>query len=92
LKAGFAMGTVETGSDGWSAHSPDAVLARNLVQARSKARLTQQELATRARVSRATIAQLETGTSDPRLSTLSLLAEVFGLKAFDLLRNEKDAG
>ncbi|MGA2501959.1 MAG: helix-turn-helix transcriptional regulator, partial [Tepidisphaeraceae bacterium] len=85
------MSAPDTGSDGWSSHSPDAVLARNLVQARSSACLTQQELAAKSRVSRATIAQLETGTSDPRLSTLSLLAEALGLEAYELLCDGQDA-
>jgi DNA-binding XRE family transcriptional regulator len=91
MKEDLAMGELDSESDHWSSHSLDSVLARNLVLARSNARLTQQRLAAKSRVSRATIAQLETGASDPRLSTLSLLAEALGLRVFDLLRAGYDA-
>lgn len=50
-------------------------LARALFGARTAARLSQDQLAERAMVARATIIQLEAGEGNPRLETLVALAE-----------------
>ncbi len=54
--------------------SAETLVARNLVAARTAAGWTQDALSATSGISRATIAQLETGVSDPRLSTLAALA------------------
>ena len=75
-------------------HEPpaiDTLLARNLVTARLRAGLTQFELAAAARVSRATIAQLESGDSDPRLSTLVEIAKALRISPLALLSDPRPA-
>lgn len=54
--------------------SANAILAQNLLIARDVLDITQLALANNSEVSRATIAQLEAGLGDPRLSTIEQLA------------------
>ena len=64
-----------------------AQLRRNLRAARLCAGLTQQELAARAGVALAFLAQIESGVSDPDLQIIGALAKAVGCAAFELLQS-----
>lgn len=68
----------------------NANLAKNLVLARNACDYTQSELAERADVSRATIAQIESGEGDPRLSTIIDIATSLEISPVLLLLGEDD--
>ena len=67
-----------------------ATFAQNLLVARSAADLTQHALALASGISRATIAQLESGTGDPKLSTVEQLAEALHISPTLLLFTKPD--
>jgi transcriptional regulator with XRE-family HTH domain len=71
-----------------AALSPRGVVAQNLLYARNALDITQQELADTSGVSRATIAQLEAGVGDPRLSTLEALAATLHVPVHFLLLDQ----
>jgi transcriptional regulator with XRE-family HTH domain len=56
-----------------------------LIALRAKQGLSQRELAKRSKVTHVTIARIETGVYDPRLSTLRRLAKALKVKVADLL-------
>jgi DNA-binding XRE family transcriptional regulator len=66
------------------------VFAQNLLVARTVLDLTQHALAAASGVSRATIAQLEAGTGDPKLSTVQQLAEALGVSPVVLLLGRRE--
>jgi transcriptional regulator with XRE-family HTH domain len=61
-----------------------------LVVARAAIGLTQHQLARRSRISRATIAHIEATESDPRLSTVVLLAQALDVSPLCLLLGETE--
>lgn len=65
-------------------------VAENLIIARRVAGLSQHELAQRANLSRATIAKIETGQSDPRLSTITILAQALGVTPHALISTNEE--
>jgi transcriptional regulator with XRE-family HTH domain len=60
--------------EGYDALEEEFSLARMLIEARTRARLSQVELAKRMGTSQSTIARLESGTAKPSLSTLERFA------------------
>jgi transcriptional regulator with XRE-family HTH domain len=58
---------------------------KKLVQIRQQQAFSQRELAKRSKVGHITIARLETGVFDPRLSTLRRLAKALGVKVGELI-------
>jgi DNA-binding XRE family transcriptional regulator len=59
---------------------PEFALASEIIQARIDKKLTQAEVADKAGLSQVMIARLESGTSNPTLTTLSKVANVLGKK------------
>ena len=68
----------------------NANVAKNLVLARNACEFTQSELAEEAEVSRATIAQIESGDGDPRLSTIIDIATSLQISPVILLLGEDE--
>ncbi|MCW3477673.1 helix-turn-helix domain-containing protein [Limobrevibacterium gyesilva] len=64
----------------------EAQLGRNLKAARLCAGLTQQEVAARAGIAVAFLAEIEKGVGDPDLRVIGALAKAVGCPAFELLK------
>lgn len=64
---------------------PPAVVAVNVVRARSRLGITQAQLADAVGVAQPRIAELERGDANPRLVTLSKIAHALGITLSELL-------
>lgn len=58
---------------------PEYQLARSLIQARIKKRVSQAQLAKKAKTNQATISRLESGSARPSLSLLEKIAQALGM-------------
>lgn len=65
---------------------PTTHVGRRIAELRSELGLTQQELAARVAISRVALSNLESGRSEPGERTVTLLAGVFGLEPYELVR------
>jgi len=65
----------------------ESPLGSNLRALRIRAGMTQQQLAERTKLDRATISQIENGKESPRAGTVVTLAEVLGVRPGDLWRD-----
>ena len=59
---------------------PEFALARSLIEARTRAKLTQAELAERMKTTQSVIARLESGRGRPSTRTLEKIARATGTK------------
>lgn len=59
---------------------PEYQLARSLIAARIKKRLTQSEIARRARTNQASVSRLETGSAKPSMPFLERIAAAMGAR------------
>ena len=64
-------------------------LARNVMDARAAAGLTQLQLAQASELSRATVHLIEAGACDPRISTVAQLARALRLNPLKLLEHHE---
>lgn len=66
--------------EAYDALEPEYQLARELIDARLSKKMTQEQVAQKAGVSRTVIARLESGTTNPTLDTINRVATVLGKK------------
>jgi DNA-binding XRE family transcriptional regulator len=65
----------------YEAQAPEFAVARELIAARVRAGLTQEQVAERMHTAQSTIARMESGRTLPSLRTLSRYAEATGSRA-----------
>jgi DNA-binding XRE family transcriptional regulator len=65
----------------YDALAPEFAIARELIAARARAGLTQEQLAAKMQTTQSTIARMESGRTMPSLRTLSRYAEATGSRA-----------
>jgi transcriptional regulator with XRE-family HTH domain len=63
----------------------DAKIGDMILAARKAKRLTQEQVSARAAISRAQIANIETGRTEPPISTLRRIAQAIGVPLRDLI-------
>jgi DNA-binding XRE family transcriptional regulator len=68
----------------YDALEPEFQLAASLIQARTERKMTQAEVAKLSGISQVMVARLESGTSNPTVSTVNKVAHVLG-KEFRLV-------
>lgn len=66
--------------EGYDRLAPEFAVASLLIEARTRAKLSQAELAQRMGTSQSTIARLESGSAKPSLSTLERFANATGMR------------
>jgi DNA-binding XRE family transcriptional regulator len=65
----------------YDAQAPEFAVARELIAARVRAGLTQEQVAERMHTTQSTVARMESGRTMPSLRTLSRYAEATGSRA-----------
>jgi len=65
----------------YEAQAPEFAIARELIAARVRAGLTQEQLAEKMQTTQSTIARMESGRTFPSMRTLSRYAEATGSRA-----------
>jgi transcriptional regulator with XRE-family HTH domain len=66
--------------EGYDALAPEFAVASMLIEARTRAKLSQAQLAKKMGTSQSTIARLESGAAKPSFSTLERFAEATGMR------------
>ena len=73
----------------YEAQAPEFAVARELIAARVRAGLTQEQVAEKMQTTQSTVARMESGRTMPSLRTLSRYAEATGSRAVVRLESAK---